>query len=44
MTYLTLSFSATSRDSQLQHLEVALASKAAAKTYTVNSKGKPARD
>ena len=44
MTDLTLSISAALRDAQLQRLEAALASKAAAKTNTVKDKGKPARD
>ena len=44
MTDLTFSISAALRDAQLQRLEAALASKAAAKTNTVKDKGKPARD
>jgi len=44
MTDLTLSISAALRDAQLQRLEAALASKAAAKNNIVKDKGKPARD
>ena len=44
MTDLTLSISAALRDAQLQRLEAALASKTAAKTNTINDKGKRARD
>ena len=44
MTDFTLSISAALRDAQLQRLEAALASKAAAKTFTINDKAKPARN
>ena len=44
MTDLTLGISAALRDAQLQRLEAALASKAAAKTNTIKDEGKPARD
>ena len=44
MIDLTLSIPAALRDAQLQRLEAALASKAAAKNNTINEKGKPPRD
>ena len=44
MTDLTLNISAALLDAQLQRLEAALASKAAAKTSTLKVKDKPVRD
>ena len=44
MTDLTRIISAALRDAQLQRLEAALASKAAAKTNFIKDEDKPARD